>query len=96
MTRYQVDSEAVLSATATVRGSMERIRSEVSALTNQLSNLQSSWSGQAAAAFQSAVSDWRATEVQVSQNLEALNQGLTMAGQQYSDIEQANARLFSR
>ena len=30
------------------------------------------------------------------QNLAAINQALTQAGQQYADIESANTRLFAR
>ncbi|CAN5125244.1 hypothetical protein BH09ACT3_BH09ACT3_05240 [soil metagenome] len=52
MTRFQVDSEAVLAATGSVRGSIARIQSEVGALHGQLTDLQGSWTGQAATAFQ--------------------------------------------
>ena len=61
MTRYQVDSEAVAAATAAARASIGRIQSEVGSLHGQLSNLQGSWSGQAATAFQGIVADWKAT-----------------------------------
>ncbi len=96
MTRYQVDSEAVLNATGAVRNSISRIQSEVAGLHGQLSNLQGSWSGQAASAFTSVVADWKTTQQRVEENLAAINQALTQAGQQYADIEAANARLFMR
>jgi len=96
MTRYQVDSEAVLSATAAVRASISRIQAEVSGLHGQLINLQGSWSGQAATAFQSVVVEWKATQQRVEENLATLNQALTMAAQQYAEIEASNARLFGR
>lgn len=96
MTRYQVDSEAVLGATAAIRNSMSRIQSEVSGLNGQLTNLQGSWTGQASTAFQSVVADWRATQQRVEESLAAINQALGVAGQQYADIEAANARLFVR
>ncbi len=96
MTRYQVDSEAVLSTTVTARASMGRIQSEVAALISLLTALEGTWSGQAASAFQAAVADWRATQDQVAQCAEALGQALSQAGQQYAEIEQANVRLFSR
>ena len=96
MTRYQVDSEVVLSATGTVRASIGRIQAEVAGLHAQLTNLEGSWSGQAATAFQGVISDWRATQQRVEESLEGINQALTQAGQQYADIEQANARLFGR
>jgi len=96
MTRYQVDSEAVISATGAVRNSISRIQSEVSGLHGQLTNLQSSWTGQAATAFQAVVTDWKGTQVRVEESLAAINQALSQAGQQYAEIEANNARLFSR
>jgi WXG100 family type VII secretion target len=96
VTQYQVDSEAVRGATGAVRGSMGRIQGEVSGLYSQLVNLQSSWSGQAAASFQSVLTEWKATQQRVEENLASLNQALVQAAQQYEEIEQSNARLFSR
>ncbi|GAB3137476.1 WXG100 family type VII secretion target [Marisediminicola antarctica] len=96
MTRYQVDSEAVFTTTGAVRSSMGRIEAEVSALLNQLVNLQSSWSGQAASAFQGVVTEWRATQQHVAEAMASINIALGQAGQQYADIEQSNARLFLR
>jgi early secretory antigenic target protein ESAT-6 len=96
MTRYQVDSEAVLGATGSVRASISRIQAEVSGLHGQLVNLQGSWSGQAATAFQSVVVEWKATQQRVEENLATLNQALTVAAQQYAEIEASNSRLFGR
>ena len=96
MTRYQVDSEAVLSATGAVRSTISRIQSEVGGLYGQLTQLQSSWTGEAATAFSGVVGDWKATQQRVEENLAAINQALTHAGQQYAEIEAANARLFVR
>ena len=96
MTRYQVDSEAVFTASGAVRGTVGRIQSEVQAMQGQLTSLQSSWSGEAALAFQAVVSDWNATQLRVEESLNAINLALGQAGQQYADIETANARLFIR
>lgn len=96
MTQYQVDSDAVLTATGAVRATIGRLEGEVGALNGQLANLQSSWTGQAASAFQSVFAEWRATEQRVQENLAALGQALNAAAQQYSDIEASNARLFQR
>jgi WXG100 family type VII secretion target len=96
MTTFQVDSEAVLSATSAVRTSMDRIQAEVGGLLGQLTSLQGSWSGQAAIAFQDVISDWRATQQHVGESLAGINQALTQAAQQYAETEAANARLFSR
>jgi WXG100 family type VII secretion target len=96
MTRYQVDSEAVLSATGAVRASIARIQAEVSGLHGQLTSLQGSWTGQAATAFSGVVTDWKATQQRVEESLSAINHALGQAGRQYADIEAANARLFAR
>ncbi|TAL43194.1 MAG: WXG100 family type VII secretion target [Salinibacterium sp.] len=96
MTRYQVDSDAVLSATGAVRNSISRIQSEVAGLHGHLTNLEGSWTGQAATAFGGVVAEWKATQQRVEENLAALNQALVHAGQQYADIESANTRLFAR
>ncbi|MET0990371.1 MAG: WXG100 family type VII secretion target [Glaciihabitans sp.] len=96
MTRYQVDSEAVLAATGAVRASISRIQGEVGGLHAQLLNLQGSWTGQASSAFQTVVLDWKATQQQVEQSADSLNAALGQAGQQYAEVEQANAGLFAR
>ena len=95
MTRYQVDSEAVLNATGAVRTTINRLQAEATGLTSQLDALQSSWTGQAATAFGVVVSEWRMTQQRVEDNLTVLNQALAHAGQQYAEIELSNARLFS-
>ena len=43
MTRYQVDSEAVLSATAAVQGSIGRIQAEVAGLHGQLATVDAGY-----------------------------------------------------
>lgn len=96
MTQYQVDSEAVLGQAAAARGAIARIQAEVSGLLALLTSLDGTWTGQAAAAFQGAVAEWRATQHHVEQSAEGLNQALNQAGQQYAEVEQANARLFAR
>lgn len=96
MTRYQVDSEAVLGATNAVRSSIGRIQAEVGGLHGQLVALQDSWSGQAASAFQSVLTEWRSTQQRVEESLDAISRALGQAGQHYAEIEAANARLFTR
>lgn len=96
MTSFHVDSDAVISTTTAANGSIERIRSEVQALLGQLTSLEGSWSGQAAVAFQSVVSEWRATQAHVEQSLVGIAAALGNAGRQYAETEQANLHLFSR
>lgn len=91
---FHVDSEAVSHTSAQAQQSIARIQSEVAALHTQLSNLQSSWSGSAATAFQTVVSQWHSTAARVDESLTSINQALAVAAQQYMDIEQATARMF--
>lgn len=94
MAVFSVDSDAVLGATATVRATIERLESEVVALVTQLAQLQGSWTGAAAAGFQSAVDGWRVTQRQVDDALGTLNAALASAGRQYADAEELNVTLF--
>ena len=96
MTRYQVDSEAVLSSSGTVQATIGRIQSEVSALSGQLSALEQQWTGPASAAFQALATEWRVTQQRVEENLAAMGRALGHAGQGYADVEATNARLFGR
>lgn len=96
MTRFQVDSEAVAQTTAQVQAAVGRLQGEVAGLHARLVELQSSWSGEAAIAFQGVVSDWTATQRRVEESLATINQGLAQAGRTYAEVESANARLFAR
>ena len=96
MTRYQVDSDVVLGTSSAVRASIGRIQAEVTALHGQLVNLQGSWTGQAAAAFQTVAANWHNTELRVTEDLGAINQALAHAGPQYAAAGATNARRFAR
>jgi len=96
MTQFTVDSEALNSTAGVARATISRIQADVAALTSQLTSLEGAWTGQAASAFQSAAQQWRGDQQRVEENLTALNQSLGTAGQQYAEIEAANARLFGR
>lgn len=94
MAVFSVDSDAVLTATAAVRGTIDRLGGEASAMLAQLTQLQSSWTGSASLAFQGVVDQWRATHRQVEDSLAAINSALASAGRQYADAEQVNLGLF--
>jgi WXG100 family type VII secretion target len=94
MAVFSVDSDAVLTATAAVRGTADRLEAESSAMLAQLTQLQSAWTGSASAAFHGVVEQWRATQRQVEDSLTAISQALATAGRQYSDAEQLNLSLF--
>lgn len=96
MTRYQVDSEAVIAATAATRGSIGRLQAEAAGLQSNLTGLQNTWSGSAATAFQGLLGEWVAAYQRVEQTLAAINEALAHAGQGYAEVEQQAARMFMR
>jgi 6 kDa early secretory antigenic target len=94
MTRYTVDSEAVAAAAAAITATVGRLQGEAGALHSQLDQLQGSWTGQAAQAFQGVVQQWHTTQTNLEQALAGIDRALRSAGEQYVQIETANARLF--
>ena len=59
MAIYSVDSDAVLSTTTAVRGTIDRLQSETHAMLAQLTQLQSTWTGTASTAGSVMASDTR-------------------------------------
>jgi len=96
MTQFTVDSEALTTSSSAARSTISQIQSLVGGLNGQLTTLEGSWTGQAAAAFQSAATDWRGHQQRIEELLSALSQALGQAGQLYAETEAANARLFGR
>lgn len=94
MAVFSVDSDAVLAATGSIRGTIDRLQGETHQMLAQLTHLQGAWSGAASAAFQGALDQWRATQRQVEESLAGINHALTVAGQQYAEAEQASLSLF--
>ncbi|MBN9179537.1 WXG100 family type VII secretion target [Microbacterium sp.] len=94
MAVYSVDSDAVLSATTAVRGTMERVQGDTHAMLAQLTHLQSSWTGTAAASFHGVIEQWRGVQQQVEESLGAIGGALAVAAQQYAEAEQFSANLF--
>jgi early secretory antigenic target protein ESAT-6 len=96
MTTYQVNSESVFHAAQNARATIGRVQADLQQLTLSLQALQGSWSGTAATAFQSVVSEWRATQTAVEGQLIQITESLGLAAQHYVDMEAQNARLFIR
>ncbi len=94
MAVFSVDSDAVLTATSAIRGTGERVQSETATMLAHLTQLQGSWSGSAAAAFQGIVERWRAAQREVDAALADIGGALAHAGQQYAQTELAAAGLF--
>ncbi|WP_026534153.1 WXG100 family type VII secretion target [Arthrobacter sp. H14] len=95
MAQFNVDSEVLQLRSSAVRGSVERIRTEVETMQRGLQELQGSWTGAAATTFQGLIVDWRATQMKVEASLESINTALSTAATQYAQAEQANTRMFT-
>ncbi len=96
MTRYQVDSEAVLASVSSTQGSIGRLQAEASGLQANLHGLQSVWQGPAATAFQSLVAEWTTAYQRVELAITSMNEALGHAGRGYADVEQQTASMFLR
>ena len=94
MIHFSVDSEQVLAANAAIQNTISRLAQESDTLHLQLQNLQSSWTGVAANSFQELATRWRATAAAVDTQLGELGTALSIAANQYSEIEFSNQRLF--
>jgi WXG100 family type VII secretion target len=94
MAVFSVDSDAVLSATHSIRATGDRVQSETASLLGQLTQLQGSWTGAASVAFQSVVERWRAAQRELDAALGDISRALGTAGQQYAQTEQATAGMF--
>ena len=94
MTHFSVDSEQVMLANQNIQNTIGRLTSEADNLQAQLVALQTSWTGQAANNFQELVLRWRATAGAVDAQLAELGSALSIAANQYAEIEFANQRLF--
>ncbi|NQX29807.1 WXG100 family type VII secretion target [Microbacteriaceae bacterium VKM Ac-2854] len=95
MTTYQINSDELASASSAIFGSMDRVRSEVAGLMNQLTGLESSWTGQASAAFQGVVANWRTTQQQVEDSMTSISRALGATAQNYAEVERTNAGIFA-
>lgn len=94
MTVFSVDTDAVAAATTATRSTMERLQAESTTLMAQLTQLQSSWTGSASAAFQSCGEQWRAAQLQVEQVLASISTALGTTATQYADADLYSANLF--
>jgi WXG100 family type VII secretion target len=96
MSTYEVNSEAIATASSAVRASIGAISGEVAGMNARLAELQGAWRGAAANAFQGTMEQWRSAQRQLESALESINQALAGAGASYAEVEQHNTALFMR
>ncbi|GAA1808783.1 WXG100 family type VII secretion target [Nesterenkonia flava] len=96
MAIFQIDTADLLAKSQSVEATLGRLQSDVNLMESQLRQLQGTWKGSAALAFQDVLTQWRATQAQVEQSLANVRQAMTVASTQYEDTELANTRMFGR
>ncbi|MFN8085722.1 MULTISPECIES: WXG100 family type VII secretion target [unclassified Microbacterium] len=94
MATFSVDSDAVLTATGAIRATADRLQGETAAMLGQLTQLQGSWTGAAAIAFQGVIDRWRLTQRELEAALGDIGTALSHAGSQYAQTEAAASGLF--
>jgi len=94
MAVFSVDSDAVLTATAAVRATADRLQSETAAMHAHLTQLQGSWTGSAAMAFQGVIERWRGAQRDLEAALADIGGALNHAGTQYAQTELTATGLF--
>lgn len=93
--QFQVDSAQVLQASTMIQSTAQQISEDVDRMMRQLLELQSGWRGQAAASFQSVVTEWQSTQERVRIGLDEIHRALATAGRQYAEVESAAAAMFA-
>lgn len=94
MSQLEVDSERILTASNEVSRSADAVTTEVQTMMRSLYALQDTWRGSAASNFQVVINDWKAVQERVADSLAGIRDALAVAGRQYGDVEDANAKLF--
>ena len=94
MPAFSVDTQAVVDTATRTRNRVTTIQDEVDAMAADISLLQDSWSGSAAAAMSTCATDWQVTQTQVQTSLDAIGLALDQAATSYDDAETSNTTLF--
>jgi len=91
---FTVDSEEVQAKSSAVHSTVARLQAETTALQSQLTDLQRTWTGQAAGAFQLSADNWRSVQIRVDEALSAIGSALAAAGSNYADAETSALSMF--
>ena len=94
MSKFGVDVSQVTSASTAVNISVTSIRTEVSTMMRNLTELQSTWTGAAAVAFSGVVAQWQVTQAQVEAGLDSITSALSRTAATYVDAEALAAGNF--
>ncbi len=93
--QFQVDTDRIGAAAGDVARISAEIEGQVGVMMARLTGLQDAWTGAASAQFQGVVEQWRGTQQQVRESLDAIGHVLGAAGSQYAETEAQAVRMFS-
>ncbi|GAA3275124.1 WXG100 family type VII secretion target [Paenarthrobacter aurescens] len=95
MSVISVDTELLQLKSANVKGTVDRISSDVHTMRRGLEELEMTWRGTAATNFQALVLEWSLTQSKVEASLASINLALSSAATNYMEVEQGNTQRFS-
>jgi len=93
--QFHVDTDRIAAAAGDVARISAEIEGQVGVMLARLTGLQDAWSGSASAQFQGVVGQWRGTQHQVRESLDAIGRVLGAAGVQYAEAEAQATRMFT-
>ncbi|GAA1368551.1 WXG100 family type VII secretion target [Brevibacterium luteolum] len=96
MAVIQVDAQEIEATVTRTRESCTVLHNEAASLMGHLRSLENSWRGGAAESFQQLAGEWEVVQRQVQESIESIRDALSAAGVQYSEVEEANRKRFSR
>lgn len=94
MAIFSVDTEAVSAANSQTLSTAEQLRTVTTTLSGQLAHLDSTWTGASAAAFQSALVQWKSAQQAVELALDSLGRALGVASANYAEAERLTSGMF--
>lgn len=94
MSVISVDTELLQLKSANVKGTVDRISSDVQTMRRGLEELEATWKGTAATNFQALVLEWSMTQSKVEASLASITMALASAATSYSEVEQGNTQRF--
>ncbi|VXC11837.1 ESAT-6-like protein [Arthrobacter sp. 9V] len=95
MSVISVDTELLQLKSANVKGTVDRISSDVQTMRRGLEELEATWRGTAATNFQALVMEWSLTQSKVEASLASINLALSSAATSYLEVEQGNTQRFT-
>jgi len=96
MTQYTVNSASLREQSSNVTNAATEIQSRLSAVTGQIQELATHWTGGASAAFQGLWQDWNTNATQLIQSMADMGEFLLRAAETFETAEEQVAQGTGR